>query len=271
MNNLLSRQQPIKDIARPILENTDIDFFCYDRLYPDNTGFFLTTHPQINKTLVEKNAYSSHSKVCRLMTENKEINFLHNIFYALLKEENINAENLIKEYGFKGGTLEIIDWHKDGYFEALSFSTKNSESLTRFCFTNWDIIIQFKNYFLNKAEELIADSCQNRIKMGAINKNTFHENILETDMTLNREACFKNLEIDHYYLMHKGERVKLTKKEFQCLKCCAQGRKDKETARITGLSAKTVEHYLNKLKNDFYVHTRSELIDIYLISDLIVL
>ncbi len=271
INNLLAHQGDVKDLIQPLFDNTNIDFFCYERIYPDNQGFFLTSYPELNKAAVEKDIISSHDKLHDILIHGSEANKLHNIFYLLLRESNKDAEDLVKEYGFHGGTLAMLEEHSDGYIEGFSFSTKNSENLIRFCFSYWDVLAQFKNYFLEKSDDLFRQLAQNKIKMNNRSDDKYY--LLEEGINapFNREKLMQEFKTDHYHIVHKGQRFELTDREFQCLKHCAQGRKDKETARAIGLSPKTVEHYLNNLKVRFSVYSRAELIDIYLASDLVIL
>lgn len=61
---------------------------------------------------------------------------------------------------------------------------------------------------------------------------------------------------------NKKEKVKLSKREKECLALLAHGKKIKEIAHILVLSPRTVEHYFNLLKLKLDLN-KSQLIDYY--------
>ena len=75
----------------------------------------------------------------------------------------------------------------------------------------------------------------------------------------------------HYFILHQGKRVSITKREFDCLKGMAQGRSNKEIGRFLDISPRTIDSYQTRLKEKLAVHSKSALIDIYLASELKIL
>lgn len=57
------------------------------------------------------------------------------------------------------------------------------------------------------------------------------------------------------------EGVYLSRREKECLQLCVRGKSAKQTARILGLSHRTVEHYIDNIKFKLKVTSKSELID----------
>lgn len=138
----------------------------------------------------------------------------------------------------------------------------------QFYLKNWNQLAQFKYYFLNKGQELIGLADNQKIQLFTTKYNNKPKG---NNMPFNPEKLKEALKIDHYHILHRGHRVAITAREFDCLKGIGQGRAVKEIGLALGLSPRTVEGYLNNLKNRLGVDHRSELVDIYLSSDLIVL
>jgi len=90
-------------------------------------------------------------------------------------------------------------------------------------------------------------------------------------MGFNQEKFMQETMSTHYYVNYLGKEIEITTREFDCMKCLAQGRTNKETAKLLGIATTTIENYQEALKNKFKVINRAALIDIYLASDLIVL
>lgn len=63
-------------------------------------------------------------------------------------------------------------------------------------------------------------------------------------------------------LLINGHEIILTRRESDCLHCLAQGKTAKETARILGISNRTVEAYLENIKMKANIRHKSGLISI---------
>jgi len=63
-----------------------------------------------------------------------------------------------------------------------------------------------------------------------------------------------------YYIKGKDRSFYFTYREAQCLSYLAKGNSSKQIGKILELSPRTVQSYLDKIKNKFNCNTRSELI-----------
>ena len=71
---LFSYQDDMNHIARPLFENSDIDFFCFSRIYPDNSLALLSSLPKLNRESVETHSTITYSQLENLLKNNKSIN-----------------------------------------------------------------------------------------------------------------------------------------------------------------------------------------------------
>jgi PAS domain S-box-containing protein len=70
---------------------------------------------------------------------------------------------------------------------------------------------------------------------------------------------FQNKKI--YYFCYKGKITKLNYRQAECLTHLAMGKTAKETARVINLSYRTVEDYVNSLRNKLEINTKTELVE----------
>ncbi len=65
---------------------------------------------------------------------------------------------------------------------------------------------------------------------------------------------------DAYYLGKKFRNIYLTRQEARCMICLLRGSSIKLAAHALGLSARTVEYYVNNIKKKLRCRTKAELI-----------
>ena len=157
----------------------------------------------------------------------------------------------------------------DDCYECFGFAAPEQKNIIHSYFNNWDILVRFKHYFTDKSNKLIKAAEHEKIRLSHDNNRINTED--NSHMPFNRRKLEAILKPKHYKLYQKGGNVKITAREFDCLKCLAQGRTNKEIGKILNISPRTVENYHQRLKEKLEVHSNTALIDSYLASDLIVL
>ncbi|CAM2944449.1 transcriptional regulator LuxR [Legionella steigerwaltii] len=83
-------------------------------------------------------------------------------------------------------------------------------------------------------------------------------------MAMNHIAQFRLLDLLAPSMNIPGieiENIYLSRREKECLQFLIRGKNTREVAQILGLSKRTVEHYLENIKNKMSVNTKSELIE----------
>jgi DNA-binding CsgD family transcriptional regulator len=82
------------------------------------------------------------------------------------------------------------------------------------------------------------------------------------------EPNLKATQLHQRYFKLQVNKLKLSKREAECIYNLSQGKTAKEIAKVLNLSFRTVEFYINNIKNKWGCSTRSELIDKALIPHL---
>lgn len=140
-------------------------------------------------------------------------------------------------------------------------TTTNNSSIVNFYLNYIDLLKRFILYFKDRANLIIKRANENRI----ILPNHFeqHESpdnnetyVLESfKKEFLKETAIKNLR-----LTGDLEGELLTNKQLGCIIHLIEGKTAKEIAKILGVSYRTIEGHITKLKTRFNCHTKTELI-----------
>ncbi len=268
-NHLFTLTEEMNRIAEPLFNHSEINLFYYLRYYDNNELLSLTTYSDWNQAVIEAGKFTRRKKLLEIMDKkDSRLNYLNNTFYYSLKRANPQADELAKTYGI-GSKFALINKQNE-FIECFCFASRTMKDLTQFYFSHWDCLTTFKHYFLDKAKSLIEEAEKTKISLAPY--LTPITNINETDPpALHGDHLHQVLQPRHYHILHQGKRTIITAREFHCLKHLAQGRTLKETGKILEISPRTAEDYLNRLKNKLAIYTKSQLIDLYLSTDLSIL
>ncbi|MCP4473388.1 MAG: helix-turn-helix transcriptional regulator [Gammaproteobacteria bacterium] len=268
-NHLFTLTKEMNRIAEPLFNHSEINLFYYLRYYDNNELLSLTTYSDWNRAVIESGKITRREKLLQIMNKkNNRLNHLHNTFYYSLQEDNPQADELGKAYGI-GSKFALID-KQDEFIECFCFASRTMKNLTQFYFSHWDCLTIFKHYFLDQAKPLIEKAEKTKISLAPYLTPTtgIDEN---HSLASHSDHLHQALQPRHYHILYHGKRIIITSREFNCLKYLAQGRTLKETGKLLGISPRTAEDYLNRLKNKLVIHTKSQLIDLYLSTDLSIL
>ncbi|MEM9242656.1 MAG: helix-turn-helix transcriptional regulator [Pseudomonadota bacterium] len=265
-SHLFTYQDDVRQICRPLFENTDVRFFCYSKYWKDGSSIFLSSDAKWTGMSINMKKAICYKQIDSIEAK-KSTHTIHNQIFYFPREDNKNICPIAKEYGL--GTPVVIVDQSDENYELFCFASDGS-NLMDFYFKNWRFLTLVKYDFLGKSKRLVADALHSKIMLG--NNVDNDNNTKRCEMPFNPEKLEKSLQPKHYNVVYKGKRIGITAREFECLRCLAQGRSNKETAILLGLgSYRAVETYQNNLKERLGMSARSELVDFYLSSDLVVL
>ena len=75
------------------------------------------------------------------------------------------------------------------------------------------------------------------------------------------ESWFKKTNIERFFIPNQEENLYLTKREAECVAYMIDGATAKQTAKVLGISFRTVEHYFKQAKEKLQCATKDELIN----------
>lgn len=239
----------IKSICAPLKTHLGLDSFCYTKIKRDDSFLQISTHPdQTQQYYYSKiylnnpfmNAASSYQEGIYLLRDVSLVEYqsmLDNcnkigMDFHLRIVEKTPTETHQFLYGTSGKNinfLKIYNYHKSLFKVFNSYFLKEMNA----CMKNTD------NYYVS-----LANIMGNRYR--SFNLNQDKKNI--TDLKLQ-------------FLRDIGKNVpKFSTQEKKCISFLLTGMTCKEIAHILKLSTRTVEHYVENLKNRFDCANKSELI-----------
>ena len=136
------------------------------------------------------------------------------------------------------------------YIELCGFGGKRDDpSVINIYLNNFEALLKFKFYFLEKAQHLLRKAIHP--------KNWIHASTLINNLNKNIILPENMENLKRYYIGNEY----LTHREFECAYYASMGKNSIETAKILNISEKTVRFYMDAIRMKFNVSTKSELID----------
>jgi DNA-binding CsgD family transcriptional regulator len=164
-----------------------------------------------------------------------------------------NLDDLLlqaRNYGIANGFC--ITKFSEHYYEAWTFATTpENTGITNTYLHHHDDLIGFSNYFNNTASSILKESDNALAKFK--NYNFDYQSIYKTE-----EISCLNLPF-----IINGKEVFISSREQECLEKISKGLSIKWIARSLNLSPRTVEYYIDNVKNKLKVATKIQAIEIY--------
>ncbi len=260
-SHLFKYKSEIQRIAKPLFDGSIISAFGYTRQYKNDTVISLSTVPEIPNEAYNQGIQTTFSELKFLKKCHANINKNSNSFYYFLEENNLPAKKLNNEYDLKSILIMVDDYHD--YFNLYIYPLKTDQNVMNYLFNNWSMLLKFKHYFMGSTKKLLPQLENEKIQLFNNRKKTY------TNIT---GIIKDNITPKHYYLSNfHNKEISITAKELQALKHFSQGRTLKQIGQYMNISPRTAQNYQNILARKLSVFTRSQIIDLYLRSDLVML
>lgn len=253
---MITEAQAIADICRP-LDIFNINFFSHVTINDQSEMTAIANHPEFVLNYFEKNyhhadihaAKNNHfgefvlwdSLNCKGKTDlmlQDAANFDHRQFFTLIEKDS-----------------------EGSHFYHFASST-SSLAMTQMYLSNIDALKQFIAYFkdtINSSKEL-ATVHEHKVTIEETHENC--ELILDNlaiEMNACREVFLNNLSSRE----GKRTRISLSKQQRKCLALLVLGYSAREIADVLHLSTRTVEDYLDKIRQRYNCRSSKELIAAY--------
>ncbi len=144
----------------------------------------------------------------------------------------------------------------ENYYESFAFATPiDNPAIINFYLNNLTLLENFKHYFRDKAASLIKRASINKIHL----LDSMRSNIQKLNINKNPEVLFN---VKKYRFNYNGKSLSLSKREMESCQYLGQGYTAKETANLLKISPRTVEQYLNNVKEKSGLKTKSQIADL---------
>lgn len=217
----------MNELCLPLFRVIGANYFDYNRVYNDNSFLTLTS----DASWLE-HFFKRKYKLCTALKRSGA--HLWEAYYY--QSPTLDAKvNFNHDHG-----ITIIN-KQDNYVEYVDIAAPTSHrEITSFYLNNFDYIENFISEFMDKSANLIAIAEKSLIQL---------PNVL---------CCPKDDKSNLWI-----QDILISNREKQCLELYLTGNTAKETAKILQLSHRTVEEYINNLKNKLGCLNKRELLKIF--------
>ena len=239
----------IRDIAQPLSDRFGIKTFAYRRFLTDGRSFGVSTNDEWNKW--HTNYLLQQNNIKAYEDEVKETSKSEKGKFSWLRIGSPPDDELCSNLYSHNIWNTLCLYKRDAnYVEGFYFATTRENE-------------GFYNVALNKLAEFEKYSAYFKEKF--LTATDLHIIDKMSLPTVSKESFNQFLEVPKgRIVLHKeNELILLTKRETECLYYIAQGRSFKEVAKVLMISPRTVEYYLNNIKDKTGTYKKSELIEFY--------
>lgn len=246
----------IDEICKPLLEHLHIEGFVYCN-YSSN-GYGLTLSNQIDV----------HVAYCDYLYREGTVLYPNEVRKTPSNRYYFTWTRLAPTKGYNFPVAKGINIYKttlDAYEGFVFYTQRMDPEVENFFIDNMDLLKRFGEYFKVQAADLIE--MNDPKKLVYIKHPKFFQNCkdfytLEWQDQLHQLDKFIESTIPSQLTLdtHLGPRVILTKQETECMKLLCFGKTAKEIGQELGLSPRTVESYLERIKAKSGLLYKSDLI-----------
>jgi DNA-binding CsgD family transcriptional regulator len=227
----LSSAGNIQQICAPLLAY-DIDHFSYTRNYADGKRIYFSTHPHLLDSYFQKKLYRVGS--CENKPENYDKTFM---LWSTIPQKKLYADAHL--HGLPEGVF-IAQPSCENFTEFFNFATTHAQkNIANIYLSHFEVLTKFMTYFKDEAESLII----------AAEKLSFNLPFSTATSLANKNSI----------LAHSSKPL-LTPQQFQCARYLLNGHTFKEIGLALQLSSRTVESYVENMKDKLGINNKTLLI-----------
>jgi DNA-binding CsgD family transcriptional regulator len=233
----------IESLISP-LKKYNINYFNYRRFYNDHTRIFLGTRPDWLETFLSQEFYLKGNTEARPSLYKQQA-----VLWSTLPNQTVFQA--CREHGVDHGIYLI----KPGptYCEFFAFaSTPHYPGTVNFYLNNLDFLDNFTLYFKDRASALLKESEKHKIIL------PYHQQAIEHYKQNENIHFYDHLSKNQLNMNHKN--LKISQRQRECINLLLTGATTKEMAKELKISHRTVEDYVNFLKQKFQARNKVDLI-----------
>lgn len=244
-NSSIIYTEKIKEICDPLFGQTEVNLFTYSRVYIDGSRAELWSDSQALLYSFLERKYISDIYTPDLYEVGER--------YVFLPTKILNFPKLIKiKYSEQLNDLKRIY----GYDNCFLVINRNTKFCEYFIFYTPITCIDGINYYINHLTEIENFISSFQFKSEKLIKYVDRNRIIKPwrNFSFQTTSDCDNAYFDNFNTSF------LTNREIQTAKLMLQGKTARESACLLGLSLRTVESYIDNIKNKFGCNRKSELI-----------
>lgn len=252
----------LSDICEPIFTGFGFKSLGYTRIKINGERLILDTHTDLLnyycESAFQEKIKGDNSLVCTL--NRIKSNSPHHECHIQVYSGNPKTELEERLYHYDIWNCISLTFNMQQYSEIfhLSKSKDINDSNIDLCTNKKALLNRFSHYFRDKLRMLDLEKAPTvrNVQPSSVIK----EGAADTDDYKDLRVCefVKKTQIEKYYL--KTHDIFIGKREAECLYYLSLGKTSKEIGNCLEISARTVECYINSLKEKTNIHSKSGLI-----------
>ena len=249
----------LNTLAKPLRTYYNCDLVGYFKFYQNNSMTFLTTNDiWCNYTFQPQNwlLYEDWLQQDGIYLLQKA--YIEGQYYFIWPLKPDNKEQLylaFREHGIWNG-LTIIKKHGECLEAFVFISPTMTDEIMDLYLNNKQVFERFIWYFRDK----IINKLQIHYPNCGLLPSPINPFSAKQECDNNFHNYLAAMPLKNYYL---GDNISLSPREMACLMSLSQGRSIKEIARTCDISSRSVETYINRIKNKTSYATKSQLVTLY--------
>lgn len=248
----------LKKTAAPLQECFGIDGFAYSLITPKGKFYQICNQPTLSEFYFSNKFYKSNPLIHHPASYCTSTFFLSD-----LEDGTFKAHQQIMEKEFGCGEERVLAMYKkqgqNGQLFLFFTTNKNFTAIPNFL-SNLPLLDKFCFYFLSEWRNDFKKLDRFALNIPEIlGQNQFRcnpiTNSYSAESKIKRKFLHKLGIVSHL----EEPMPQLSTREHECLVLLLEGKTAKQMAQSLTLSARTVEHYIDNIKNKFGCLTKSEL------------
>lgn len=235
----------VNEICKP-LRDIGITYFNYIKIYKNGSRELLTNNAYWIEHFYQNALYLTAGVI--------DVEHLLPKGYFLWSELDLNdpAYSQGQEiFDIDNGVSFVIRRDEITYLYIFA-STKDNVRINNFYIRNVDLFRRFIQYFHDRGSDLIKQAKANKIflpEQQIVNPNRLKNIEISSHI---RTAFYKKTEMDRFYLLDISDGLYLTPKQAEIAAYLVMGATAKQCARHLGISHRTVETYIEEIKQKIF-------------------
>lgn len=246
-------------ICRPLFQEIPLSYFTYEQYHQEGSCIFLSYKPEMDYEILKAKCLPTIED----LTLNKDHTIILTKGMSIIPSsprETIMKKNIDIAANFDINHSMVLIFNHKRYVEMFFFGLEKSiQNYMNTFASNMMIFEKFCIYFRHEAFDFIQTLHGDRV---VYQSNTGdYPPYEELASFWNYRRFLNNLNIEKYFFKGSHGKCKLSPRQFECLLLVSKNKTAKQIAKLLNLSPRTVEVFLNQLKDKLGCETKDELQD----------
>lgn len=228
--------------------------FGYKRVYQNGQYLFLSTNQDWLQYHYQN--VKNHGAFFQEAMDTAHLNHSYRVLWPSTRHDHFL--DALNHFGMWHG-INFYKWKGD-YLELWTFSTScDRGSISQIYLNTLSYFEDFIHYFNLKSNEII--NVNDKKKLAQLEYG-FSPPPLQESLLNPLSQIISQIKIDKFLINGPNGIITLTKRESECIKLLGTGKSAKEVAAVLEISPRTVECYVNQIKEKTGCYSKSKLLKI---------